>query len=310
MEILKGKPVADAVEAKIRDRLISLYEKNVVTTVAIVRVGNNPGDIAYENGAVKKAKAVGVQAEKYTCPADIEEDDLITVIEAINGDGRIHGILLLQPLPEHIDGEKVRNAIAPEKDIDCISDASLARFFIKGEGYGPCTAESSMEILKHYGVEISGKRAVVIGRSMVIGRPAALMLMRENATVTVCHSKTPVETLRQACREADIIVSAAGKIDAVTEDMMTENQVIIDVGINFDVEGKMRGDADFEAVERICRAATPVPGGVGSVTTSILMRHLIDAAEEQLERGTVATGRSSFVEAIQEDKANEDILLF
>ncbi len=284
MDSLRGRPVSAAVEEGIKERLIRLYEKNLVPTVAIVRVGNDPGNIAYENGAVNKANMVGVQVEKYTCPADMEEDDLISVIESVNKDGKIHGILILQPLPSHIDGERVRNAIAMEKDIDCISDRSLGRFFVEGRGYGPCTAESCMEILNYYGVDISGKRAAVIGRSMVIGRPAALMLTRENATVTLCHSRTPRETLARVCREADIIVSAAGRIGMVTEDMMTENQVIIDVGINFDDEGRMEGDADYAAAEKICRGATPVPGGVGSVTTAILMRHLVDAAEEQMKK--------------------------
>lgn len=308
MEILKGKPVSEAVEGEIRAGLIPLYEQNIAPTLAIVRVGNNPGDIAYENGAIKKAKSVGVQAEKFTCPEDMEEEDVISVIQSLNENAGIHGILLLQPLPAKFDGDRIRNAISPEKDVDCTSDASLARFFVRGEGFCPCTAESAMEILKHYGVEISGRRAVVIGRSMVIGRPAALMLMRENATVTVCHSKTPADTLRQACREADIIVTAAGKIDAVTEDMMTEKQVIVDVGINFDSEGKMRGDTDFEAAGRICRAATPVPGGVGSVTTAILMRHLVAAAEQQFRRGE--TSGKDFLHPIQEDRSNEDLLLF
>lgn len=308
MDLLKGKPVSEAVEAEIRERLIPLYEQNVVPTLAIVRVGNNPGDIAYENGAIKKAKAVGVQAEKFTCPEEMEEDDIISVIESLNENPAIHGILLLQPLPEKFDADRIRNSIAPEKDVDCTSDESLGRFFVKGDGFAPCTAESAMEILKFYGVEASGKKAAVLGRSMVIGRPAALMLMRENVTVTVCHSKTAKEELIKACKDADIVISAAGKIDAVTADMMSDKQTIIDVGINFDEEGKMRGDADFEAAEKICRAVTPVPGGVGSVTTAILMRHLVTATEEQLKRGE--TSGNDYMRPIQEDKANEAVLLF
>ena len=281
-KLLKGKAVADRINEEILERTPALYEKGIVPTLAIVRVGENPSDIAYENGAVKKAKSLGLQPEKYICPADITEEDLIQMIQSINEDEKIHGILLLQPLPKGIDAAKVRNTLAPEKDLDCISDDALGRMFTGREGYGPCTAESCIEILKYYNIPIKGKKAVVIGRSMVIGKPAALMLLQENATVAICHTKTAPEDLKAICRDADIIIAAAGKIGAVTADMAREGQTIVDVGINFDEEGKMTGDVDFESVSQILGedgAITPVPGGVGSVTTSLLMRHLVDAAE-------------------------------
>ena len=207
-------------------------------------------------------------------------------IQSINRDEKIHGVLLLQPLPKGIDAAKVRNTLAPEKDLDCISDDALGRMFTGREGYGPCTAESCIEILKYYNIPIKGKKAVVIGRSMVIGKPAALMLLQENATVTICHTKTAPEDLKAICRDADIIIAAAGKIGAVTADMAREGQTIVDVGINFDEEGKMTGDVDFESVSQALGedgAITPVPGGVGSVTTSLLMRHLVQAAERTLK---------------------------
>ncbi len=276
-QLLKGKAVADAIDEQLAGRLPALYEKGIVPTLAIVRVGDNPSDIAYENGAVKKAKKIGVQTEKFICPLDIEEEDLITVIEAINQNEGIHGILLLQPLPKHIDSEKVRNSIAPEKDLDCISDGALGRFFTGKDAFAPCTAESSIEILKYYNVDCRGKHAVVIGRSMVIGKPAALMLTAEDATVTVCHTKTRPEDLLRLCREADIIVAAAGRAGTVTDDMVHPGQVIIDVGINFNEEGKMVGDAAIGEDQRVW--LTPVPGGVGSVTTTLLMKHLVEAAE-------------------------------
>lgn len=285
-KLLKGKAVADRINEEILERTPALYEKGIVPTLAIVRVGENPSDIAYENGAVKKAKSLGLQPEKYICPADITEEDLIQVIRSINGDEKIHGVLLLQPLPKGIDAAKVRNTLAPEKDLDCISDDALGRMFTGREGYGPCTAESCIEILKYYNIPIKGKKAVVIGRSMVIGKPAALMLLQENATVTICHTKTAPEDLKAICRDADIIIAAAGKIGAVTADMAREGQTIVDVGINFDEEGKMTGDVDFEPVSQVLGedgAITPVPGGVGSVTTSLLMRHLVQAAERTLK---------------------------
>lgn len=285
-KLLKGKAVADRINEEILERTPALYEKGIVPTLAIVRVGENPSDIAYENGAVKKAKSLGLQPEKYICPADITEEDLIQVIQSINRDEKIHGVLLLQPLPKGIDAAKVRNTLAPEKDLDCISDDALGRMFTGREGYGPCTAESCIEILKYYNIPIKGKKAVVIGRSMVIGKPAALMLLQENATVTICHTKTAPEDLKAICRDADIIIAAAGKIGAVTADMAREGQTIVDVGINFDEEGKMTGDVDFEPVSQVLGedgAITPVPGGVGSVTTSLLMRHLVQAAERSLK---------------------------
>lgn len=284
--LLKGKAVADRINAEILARTPALYEKGIVPALAIVRVGENPSDIAYENGAVKKAKSLGLQPEKYICPADITEEDLIQVIQSINRDEKIHGILLLQPLPKTIDAAKVRNTLAPEKDLDCISDDALGRMFTGREGCAPCTAESCVEILKHYDIPMKGKKAVVIGRSMVIGKPVALMLLQENATVTVCHTKTPPEDLKALCQDADIIIAAAGKIGAVTADMVREGQTIVDVGINFDEEGKMTGDVDFELVSQVLGedgAITPVPGGVGSVTTSLLMRHLVEAAERALK---------------------------
>lgn len=282
--VLKGKDVADAIDAEILSRTPALYEQGVVPTLAIVRVGENPSDIAYENGAVKKAKKLGMQPEKFICPADIEQGDLIEVIKAINNDEKIHGILLLQPLPASIDADAVRNALCPEKDLDCITDASLCRLFLGDDtGFAPCTAEGCLEILRHNQIEMKGKKVVVIGRSLVIGKPAAMMLLKENATVTICHTRTEERDLRELCRSADIIIAAAGHEGTVTADMASAGQVVIDVGINFNEEGKMVGDVDFESVSQIAAAVTPVPGGVGSVTTTLLMKHLLEAAERSVK---------------------------
>lgn len=279
-KLLKGKIVAEKINEEILKRVPALYERGIVPTLAIVRVGENPSDIAYENGAVKKAKSLGLQTEKFICPANMETEDLVAVIRSINDDKNIHGVLLLQPLPAHIDGEKVRNSLAPEKDLDCISDKALGNLFVGAQGFAPCTAESCIEILKAYQIGIEGKRIVVIGRSIVIGKPAALLLLSENGTVTVCHTKTRREDLIRCCREADIIVTAAGRRNTLTAEMVSGNQVVIDVGINFDEEGRMVGDAAFEEVSEAAAHITPVPGGVGSVTTSVLMRHLLEAAEK------------------------------
>ena len=281
--LLKGKEAADALNEKLLDRSIALCEEGTAPTLAIVRVGENGSDIAYENGAVKKAQQVAVAIEKFICPADIREEDLMDIIDFINCNEKIHGILLLQPLPKHLNSERIRNSIAIEKDMDCIGDGSLAHLFLQKEGaYVPCTAESCMEILKYYDIPVKGKKVVVIGRSMVIGKPVAMMMLAENATVTICHTKTTEEDIAALCKQADIIIAAAGHRNTLTAEMVSPGQTIIDVGINFNEEGKMVGDVDFESVSEIVDAITPVPGGVGSMTTTLLMKHVIEAAERTM----------------------------
>ena len=281
--LLKGKVAADALNEKLLDRSIALCEEGTAPTLAIVRVGENGSDIAYETGAEKKGKQVAVAVEKFICPAEIEEDDLVEIIKYINDNEKIHGMLLLQPLPKHLNAERIRNTIAPEKDMDCISDEALAGLFLQKDGcYAPCTAESCMEILKYYDIPVQGKKVVVIGRSLVIGKPVALMLLAENATVTICHTKTTEEDMKALCKQADIIIAAAGHRNTLTAEMVVPGQTIIDVGINFNEEGKMVGDVDFESVSEIVEAITPVPGGVGSMTTTILMKHVIEATERKL----------------------------
>ena len=284
-KLLKGKVAADALNEKLLDRSIAMCEEGVAPTLAIVRVGENGSDIAYENGAVKKGQQVAVAIEKFICPADVEEDDLVEIIKYINDNEKIHGMLLLQPLPKHLHAERIRNTILPEKDMDCISDGALAGLFLQKEGgYAPCTAESCMEILKYYDIPVAGKKVVVIGRSLVIGKPVALMLMKENATVTICHTKTTEEDMKLLCQQADIIIAAAGHRNTLTAEMVSPGQTIIDVGINFNEEGKMVGDVDFEPVSEIVEAITPVPGGVGSMTTTLLMKHVIEAAEKAVAK--------------------------
>ena len=283
MELLKGKPVADLICEKVQAEAEELLEKGIYPTLGILRVGHNESDIAYETSAEKKAKSLGMNVEKYIMEVNSTESDVLDVLEVMNNDNNIHGILMFRPLPKGIDENHVINRINPAKDIDGISFESVGGLFTgEKNGFPPCTAEAAIAILDHYGIEVAGKKVVVIGRSLVIGKPVAMMLLDRNATVTICHSKTKPEDLKTLCKEADIIITAAGKIGTVTEEHVNGKQVIVDVGINFNEDGKMCGDAYFEALEGKVEAITPVPGGVGSVTTALLLYHTIEAAKGTL----------------------------
>lgn len=288
-KLLLGKEVTDALNEKLMERTAALKEKGVIPTLAIVRCGANPSDLSYEKGATKRAELVGVAVKKYELPEDVTKEALLATIDEINGDDTVHGVLMFRPLPKHLkaDQNEICNRLDPKKDMDCMTDLSNAGVF-EGRsdlGYAPCTPEACMEILDYYGIDCKGKSAVVIGRSLVVGKPAAMMLMGKNATVTVCHTKT-VNTAEVA-RSADILVSAAGVLGSLTKDYVRPGQVVIDVSINWDPnrvnskggKGAIAGDAVFEEVEPIVEAITPVPGGVGSVTTSVLMKHVVEAAE-------------------------------
>lgn len=280
MELLKGKPVADKIKEQVGKSAEAMLDEGKIATLGILRIGENESDIAYENSAAKVANTLGIAVEKYIMDARSTEEDVLDVLKVMNEDEKINGILMFRPLPKHIDEDKVRNHIAPEKDIDGISDVALSGLFTGNKaGFPPCTAEAAVAILDHYGIEVSGKKVVVIGRSLVIGKPVAMMLLEKNATVTICHSRTTAEDLENLCKDADIIISAAGKLNTLTEKHVNGRQIIVDVGINFDEEGKMCGDADFEALKDNVEAITPVPGGVGSVTTALLMYHTVMAAK-------------------------------
>ena len=288
-KLLLGKEVTDALNGKLMERTAALREKGIVPTLAIVRCGANPSDLSYEKGATKRAELVGVAVKKYELPEDVTKEALLATIDEINADAAIHGVLMFRPLPKHLKGDQneICNRLDPKKDVDCMTDLSNAGVF-EGRtdlGYAPCTPEACMEILDYYGIDCKGKSAVVIGRSLVVGKPAAMMLMGKHATVTVCHTKT-VNTAEVA-RSADILVSSAGVLGSLTKDFVRPGQVVIDVSINWDPnkpnskggKGAIAGDAVFEEVEPIVEAVTPVPGGVGSVTTSVLMKHVVEAAE-------------------------------
>ena len=288
-KLLLGKEVTDALNANLQTRTAALREKGVTPTLGIIRVGENPSDLSYEKGAVKRAELVGVNVVKFVLPEDATKADVFAAIDKVNADDSIHGVLMFRPLPKHLkaDQTEICNRLDPKKDVDCMTDLSNAGVF-EGRsdlGFAPCTPAACMEILDYYGIDCKGKNAVVIGRSLVVGKPAAMMLMGKNATVTVCHTKT-VNTAEIA-RNADILVSAAGVLGSLTKEYVRPGQVVIDVSINWDAEkpnakggkGAIAGDAKFEEVEPIVEAITPVPGGVGSVTTSVLMKHVVEAAE-------------------------------
>ena len=285
---LLGKEVNEALVAALQTRTAALKDKGIVPTLGIIRLGENPSDLSYEKGATKRAEEVGVAVKNYILPEDASKEDVLAVIDEVNADASVHGVLMFRPLPKHLkaDQDEICNRLAPCKDVDSMTHMSNAGVF-EGQdlGYAPCTPAACMEILDYYGIDCKGKNAVVIGRSLVVGKPAAMMLMGKNATVTVCHTKT-VNTA-EICKNADILISAAGVLNSLTKDFVRPGQVVIDVSINWDANkpnargtlGAIAGDAVFAEVEPIVEAITPVPGGVGSVTTSVLMKHVIEAAE-------------------------------
>ncbi len=281
-EIWKGKPVVDAMVARMQGETAALAERGIIPTLCIVRVGERPDDLSYERGAVKRCDSVGIRVKHLVLPADVTQAEFDKAFTAVNEDPAIHGILLFRPLPKQLDGERARQMLNPAKDVDGCTDASLAGVFTNTKiGFPPCTAQAAMEILHHYGVDPKGKKAAVIGRSLVIGRPVAMLLMHENATVVNCHTRTV--DVPSITKQADILIAAAGVLHSVTTEYTNPDQVVIDVGINWDEQkGGISGDADFASVEPAVRAITPVPGGVGSVTTCVLADHVITAAKRTL----------------------------
>ena len=284
---LLGKEVNAALIEKISGQVAVLNEKGVTPKLGIIRVGERPDDISYETGATKRCETLGVAVEKFLLPEDVTKEALLEVIDKVNKDDSIHGVLMFRPLPAHLKAvqSEIENALDAAKDVDCMTHMSLAGVFEgKPLGFPPCTPQACMEILDFYGIDCTGKKAVVVGRSLVVGKPAAMMLIKKNATVTVCHTRTV--DMPSVTREADILISCAGVLNSLTKDYVRPGQIVIDVSINWDPEkinkkggkGAIAGDAVFEEVEPIVEAITPVPGGVGSVTTSVLVGHVVEAA--------------------------------
>lgn len=276
---LKGAPAAAAINARAQAALEELKLRGILPTLAILRVGGREDDIAYEAGAMKRCATVGVEVQRRILAESVSQAELMENIRSLNEDSAVHGILLLLPLPAHLDGEAARLALSPEKDVDGITPGSLAMVFSgSGEGFPPCTAQACIEILDHYGIDCTGKRAVIIGRSLVVGKPLSMMLLAKQATVTICHTRT--KDMPTITREAELLIAAAGKAEMVNADFLSPGQTLIDVGINF-VDGRMCGDVDFASAAPIVSALTPVPGGVGTVTTSVLVSHVVEAAARQ-----------------------------
>ncbi len=279
--ILKSKPVTDAIAADLAHRVERLHILGIEPTLAIVRVGSRADDLSYERTAVKRAQALGLTTRVFELPETVSQEKLLLQLRRINADSNIHGCLVFRPLPEGMDDKLICDELAMAKDIDGVSTASLGAVFTDAkEGFAPSTAEACVKTLEHYDIPVEGKHVVVVGRSLVVGKPVAMLLLRRNASVTICHSRT--KDLPQVMRSADIVICATGRARAFGAECFREGQTVLDVGINFDKDGKLCGDVDYDAVEPIVEAITPVPGGLGSVTTSITMEHTVLAAEKTI----------------------------
>ncbi len=281
-EILKGGPVAKAITENLVPRCIALKEKGIVPCLAILRIGERGDDIAYESSAVKCCEKIGIKARLFTLPSEASKEEVLNAIRKINADDTIHGCLMFRPLSDRQTEAEACALLDPEKDVDAMTLTSLAGVFAcRDIGYPPCTAQAVIELLNHYQISLEGKRVTVIGRSMVIGKPVSMMLQKANATVTMCHTRTV--DLPGVCRNAEVLVVAAGHAGVVDASYFSEKQVIVDVGINVGPQGNLCGDVKYEEAESLVKAITPVPGGVGSVTTAVLCKHVIEAAEKTLK---------------------------
>lgn len=277
-EILSGAAVAQKLDDELKGKIEKLKNNGTEPTLCVVRLGQKPEDLSYERGLLKKAEKLGIEVNKKLYDENITQEELASELRKIDADNNNHGILIFRPLPSHIDEKKVLELISPQKDADGVTDASMLGIYAEtGVGNPPCTAEACMEILKHYDIRLQGKKTVVLGRSLVVGKPLALMLLKENATVTICHSKS--ENLSEICKEADILIAAVGKAKLLDKEYVSEGQIVIDVGINMGEDGKLCGDVNFEEVESVVSKISPVPGGVGTVTATVLMSHVVAMAE-------------------------------
>lgn len=276
-EILKGKIVADSIKEEMRKNIEILKGKGINPTLGIIRLGSDPSDVSYEKSIIKACSAMEIEAKVFERETSMTTNELVELMSELNMDDSISGILLFRPLPKHIDENVIRNSISPDKDVDCMHPLNLEKIF-EGNmtGFAPCTPKAAMEILLYNKVELEGKNVVVVNRSMVVGKPLVMMLLEKNATVTICHSRT--KKLNEVTKSADVVVTALGKPKFFTNDFFNEDSVVIDVGVSMTEDGKLSGDVDYENVEGLVSMITPVPGGVGSVTTTILLNQVVQAA--------------------------------
>ena len=278
-KIIDGKLISAQIREEIAEKVKEYNERTgKLPGLAVVIVGENPASQVYVRNKKKACEQVGFNSWVYEMPESTTQDELNALIDKLNEDSAVHGILVQLPLPKHLDEEQVILRIKPEKDVDAFHPYNVGRITIGNPKFLPCTPAGIMELLHRSNIEIAGKECVVIGRSNIVGKPMALLLLSENGTVTVCHSKT--RDLKEVCKRADILVVAIGKADFVTADMVKEGAVVIDVGMNRNVEGKLTGDVDFASVSEVASYITPVPGGVGPMTITMLLQNTLRAAEE------------------------------
>ena len=278
-QLIDGKLISAEIKAEAAEEAAALKEQGIEPCLAVVLVGDNSASKVYVSNKQKACEAVGIRSVSHVLPGETTEEELLKLIDELNKDASVHGILVQMPVPKHIDDRKVIMAISPDKDVDCFHPVNVGYLHTGAKGFLPCTPAGIIELIKRSGHSIEGKNCVIIGRSNIVGKPVAMLLMQENGTVTICHSKT--KDLAGICRGADIIVSATGKVDTVTADMVKEGAIIIDVGMNRNAEGKLCGDVDFENVKEVAGAITPVPGGVGPMTIAMLMKNCNTAARIQ-----------------------------
>lgn len=278
-QLIDGKAISAEIKAEAAAEAAELKAKGIEPCLAVVLVGDNSASKVYVSNKQKACEAVGIKSVSHVLPGETTEEELLKLIDELNNDANVHGILVQMPVPEQIDDRKVIMAISPEKDVDCFHPVNVGYLHTGAKGFLPCTPAGIIELIKRSGHSIAGKNCVIIGRSNIVGKPVAMLLMQENGTVTICHSKT--QDLAGICRGADIIVSATGKLNTVTADMVKEGAIIIDVGMNRNAEGKLCGDVDFENVKEVAGAITPVPGGVGPMTIAMLMKNCNTAARIQ-----------------------------
>ena len=281
MKELRGMPAAKAILADLQEKVDILGETGIVPKLTVVRVGAREDDLSYERGIYKRFEGVGAKVETIELPLNVSQGKVESIIIDLNKDESVHGVLLFRPLPKTLDEIRIKSLLAEEKDVDCLTSANDAHLFAGDtKGYPPCTPQAVMEILDYYNIDLIGKKVTVVGRSMVVGKPVAMLLLSKNATVTICHTKT--QNLKEECKKADIIVACAGVPKMITSDFVCEGQVVIDVGIHV-VDDKLCGDVDYDSVAEIVDAITHVPGGVGSVTTTVLLKHTVESAEKTVK---------------------------
>ena len=279
-KIIDGKEVSAQVKEQVKEEAAQLKAATGLQVgLAVVIVGNNPASRVYVNNKKKACEAVGFQSFEYALDEDTTQEELLELVEVLNENPQVNGILVQLPLPKQIDEKAIINAISPDKDVDAFHPSNVGRIMIGSYAFLPCTPAGVMELIASTGVSVSGKNCVVIGRSNIVGKPMAMLLLHQNGTVTICHSRT--QNLKEICARADILVAAVGKENFVTADMVKEGAVVIDVGMNRLDNGKLCGDVDFAAVEPKAGYITPVPGGVGPMTIAMLMRNTLTAAKQQ-----------------------------